>query len=440
MSQEPSNSSADASAPAAASNGSAAFVDLVSAEPLAVPLAELPADGWAPLPTGTAVRAGDLLAQTWPAGVCAPLAPIAGVVAGSARVPISHDAAVQAVLLAPANRDAPADQSTPAPAGDLHAMLRRVADLKLEKAIDELARHGVWANRWNTPDLLGQLQLCRERPIDTVLWDALDESPDLLLHHRLTVDYPLELTAGVLALAAITRAQRVWAVMAAYGEPRAWEAMRQAAAGTRLKLVAMEDHYPQSHPSLLIHALTGRHLRPSRLAAESGVLVVGAAAALAVGRCFLHQAPMLRVPIGLYDLARRRAHWLHAPVGTRWSAVLRALQIDASRVELRAGNPLRESRLSGDCVIGGGELAITAAPYERFVNPDPCIRCAWCVEGCPVAIQPAGLLEAAQQEDRRLAERYGLEACIECGICSYVCPSHLPLLTAIRGLKKLPKA
>jgi electron transport complex protein RnfC len=51
-------------------------------------------------------------------------------------------------------------------------------------------------------------------------------------------------------------------------------------------------------------------------------------------------------------------------------------------------------------------------------------------------IQPAGLLDAAQRADPELAERYGLEACIECGVCSYVCPSHLPLLGGIRKLKE----
>ena len=30
----------------------------------------------------------------------------------------------------------------------------------------------------------------------------------------------------------------------------------------------------------------------------------------------------------------------------------------------------------------------------------------------------------------------GIDACIECGICSYVCPSRLPLLPAIRVLRK----
>jgi electron transport complex protein RnfC len=226
------------------------------------------------------------------------------------------------------------------------------------------------------------------------------------------------------------------AVLAAYGDAKAWELMRQASAATRLKLVPLADHYPQSHPSLLIHELTGRHIRPGRLPAESGVLVIGAPIAVAIGRHFLNGEPMLDVPIGLHDRGRRKTHWFSVPVGMSWSQVMSHLSLLSPGLELRSGNPLREVQVSPDCVIGGGELSITAAPYQRYVNPDPCIRCAWCVEGCPVSIQPAGLLEAAQQDDPYLAQQYGLDACVECGLCSYVCPSHLPILQGIRALRE----
>ena len=89
-----------------------------------------------------------------------------------------------------------------------------------------------------------------------------------------------------------------------------------------------------------------------------------------------------------------------------------------------------------DSVIAGGELTIHVTSPERPVVPEPCIRCAWCFEACPTLIHPAFILDAAQRRDMKMAERAGIGACIECGICAHVCPSRLPLLKAIRELRR----
>ena len=100
------------------------------------------------------------------------------------------------------------------------------------------------------------------------------------------------------------------------------------------------------------------------------------------------------------------------------------------------GPPPRDVRVKRDAVVSGAELTLYAVPPQADVVPDPCIRCGWCVEACPVNIHPAALLEAVQHDDMDLADEAGLHACIDCGVCSYICPSKLPLLGGIRLLHK----
>jgi electron transport complex protein RnfC len=100
-----------------------------------------------------------------------------------------------------------------------------------------------------------------------------------------------------------------------------------------------------------------------------------------------------------------------------------------------SGHLLRNLPAHPDDVIAATELTLICTAAEEHDSPDACIRCGWCVEACPTRIHPAGLLDAAQQEDPELAHDYGLSSCIDCGICSYVCPSRLPLLESIRGLR-----
>jgi Na+-translocating ferredoxin:NAD+ oxidoreductase RnfC subunit len=405
---------------------------------LKIPIAangRLSADAIVPKPAGTKVRRGEILAEKWPQMSPAPLAPLDGCIVGAMKAKLSTRATLPAIEFEP-DSTAPVQEFIPSASAEaIRQMLHRLGKIGLAAGIERLLQCGVWADRWTCPDLLGQLRACAAKKVDIVLCNLLDESTDLLLHGELAGPFAMELAAGTLALAAIAGAQRAWAVMAAFGDPAVWEALRYAADGTSLKVVPLRDHYPQAHPSLLIHELTGRHVRPGRLPCEAGVLTLDAPAAIAVGRCFLNHEPMLAVPVGLHDKRNKTTHWLSVPIGMPWSQVLSQLSIADASIELRAGSPLRELRISADCIVSGGELSLTAIAVPRLINPDPCIRCAWCVEGCPVRIQPAGLLEAAQQDDPFLADQYGLDACIECGICTYVCPSHLPILAGIRALR-----
>src|SRR5271170_2778736 len=102
---------------------------------------------------------------------------------------------------------------------------------------------------------------------------------------------------------------------------------------------------------------------------------------------------------------------------------------------VRGGDLLRDLSLRRDAVIAGGELTLHVTAAEIPVIPEPCIRCAWCIEACPTLVHPAAVLDAAQRGDRKMAERAGIVACIECSVCAHVCPSHLTNLAAIREIR-----
>jgi len=73
----------------------------------------------------------------------------------------------------------------------------------------------------------------------------------------------------------------------------------------------------------------------------------------------------------------------------------------------------------------------TAAPAEF-----PCIHCAYCVDACPLFLNPSqlGLLARSEQYER-MADEFHLLDCFECGSCSYVCPAHIPLVQRFRAAK-----
>jgi electron transport complex protein RnfC len=64
-----------------------------------------------------------------------------------------------------------------------------------------------------------------------------------------------------------------------------------------------------------------------------------------------------------------------------------------------------------------------------------CCRCARCIDECPVRIMPAMISMAAEKERWDIAEDYDALDCIECGLCSYVCPAKRDLVHLIKYAK-----
>jgi electron transport complex protein RnfC len=305
----------------------------------------------------------------------------------------------------------------------------------LAKGIEKLIAAGVNAHRWTSPDLLGQLHMVASGRCKTVLCSALDLDPALPVQRVLASENAMDIAVGAAALGKLCNAGQVFLAVPEDMASAGVAALKAAAVATGIKLYPLPNEYPLAHPSLLIQRITGKRLKPNKSPAEVGVVMLDAPAAIAVGRCFVHDEPMLRLPFGVYDREHAKAFLVLAPIGMKIADVLAALDISQGFRELRFGHVLREMPAERDAIVGGAELTIFAAIPHSVPAVSACLRCGWCVEACPVYIHPAGLLEAAQQHDQQIAEHNGIRSCIECGICSYVCPSRLPLLTAIRGLR-----
>lgn len=63
----------------------------------------------------------------------------------------------------------------------------------------------------------------------------------------------------------------------------------------------------------------------------------------------------------------------------------------------------------------------------------PCIRCGFCLDACPMGLEPNNIgiyVEAGRGAE---TEPFGLmDDCFECGSCAYVCPAKRPLVQFIR--------
>ncbi|MCD8301652.1 MAG: 4Fe-4S dicluster domain-containing protein, partial [Prevotellaceae bacterium] len=61
-----------------------------------------------------------------------------------------------------------------------------------------------------------------------------------------------------------------------------------------------------------------------------------------------------------------------------------------------------------------------------------CIRCAKCVDACPMGLEPFLLAQLASHGLFESMEKERIMDCIECGSCQFSCPANRPILDYCR--------
>ena len=115
-------------------------------------------------------------------------------------------------------------------------------------------------------------------------------------------------------------------------------------------------------------------------------------------------------------------------------------------IEACGGLPDGDNKLLSGGPMMGKALVSTAVPVVKGTNcvtvlsgndarraeELPCVRCAKCVEVCPMGLEPYLLATLSRLGEWDRAEYEDIITCIECGSCQYTCPSHRALLDNIR--------
>ena len=67
---------------------------------------------------------------------------------------------------------------------------------------------------------------------------------------------------------------------------------------------------------------------------------------------------------------------------------------------------------------------------------DPCIRCAKCVDACPIGLNPYDMKISADVEKWDDCVKKHVMDCILCGACSYICPARRWLTASFKNAKQ----
>jgi Na+-translocating ferredoxin:NAD+ oxidoreductase subunit C len=277
-----------------------------------------------------------------------------------------------------------------------------------------------------------------EKPVDTLLVNGCECEPYLTGDYRLMIEAPGPIIAGALLAAKAGGAERI--VLAIEdNKPDAIWAMRAAAEGKGIEVVAVAAKYPMGGERQLVVAAVGRVVPTGGLPLDCGVVVINVGTAAAVARAVLRGKPLTHRVITVSGQGVNRPCNLLCPIGASYRQLINvAGGLTDQAVRVVAGGPMMGfavNDLDEPVTKGAGGITVLTRRDVGAPEETPCIRCGRCVDVCPLRLTPTRIALAARNKDWDLARRYYMAACVECGCCAYACPARIPLVQIIRAGK-----
>jgi electron transport complex protein RnfC len=278
-----------------------------------------------------------------------------------------------------------------------------------------------------------------DKKMDILVINGAECEPYLTADHRLMVEHAEGILDGAALFAAVIGVGKI-IIAIEKNKPDAIEVMRRAISGrSGFSVEAMDVIYPQGAEKQLIYALTRRKVPAGGLPMDVGVLVQNVGTALAAYEAVRFNRPLIRRVVTVTGSGIKEPKNVMAPLGTTFQDLVKfcgGLEGDAAKC-INGGPMMGVAQYSLDAAVTKGTSGLVVLRQEevsQFVS-DACIRCAACLDACPMNLNPSALSIFTERMRFEDAKEYNVMDCIECGCCAYVCPSRRPMVHHFRRAK-----
>ena len=268
-----------------------------------------------------------------------------------------------------------------------------------------------------------------------VIINGCECEPYLTCDHRVMVEHSDAVIDGLRIIMEQVGAGRGY-VGVELNKPDAISALKESAAGDpRIRVIPLEVKYPQGAEKMLIDAIFHKEVPTGKLPLDLEIVVNNVGTTAALSELFETGKPLIERVVTVSGPGVRRPANLMVPLGTPVAKVLEycgGLLPETQQVIL--GGPMMgaaQKNLEAPVIKGtSGILAFIEPP--PVVHEDPCIRCGRCLEACPIFLNPSRLSLLTRNEQVEELATLNVTDCCECASCSFVCPSHIPLVQLMR--------
>jgi electron transport complex protein RnfC len=269
-----------------------------------------------------------------------------------------------------------------------------------------------------------KLSIARAKAVETLIINGCESEPLLTADHRLMLEYSMSIIEGAHIVQSIIKAKAL-----VFAIERNKKDAAELLKGEKVVVKQLRTMYPQGSEKQLVKVLMNREVPRGGMPVDVGCAVLNVATCHAILQAVKFRKPLIDRVVTVTGDVREPKNVL-VRIGTPIRDVIDFCGgHEGTPKKILLGGPMMGRAQFSDTVpIVKGTTGIVVQDTIAYEHERACVRCSFCIDTCPMGLMPSELYAFIKHRRFGRARDYGLEECIECGCCDYVCPSRIPLV------------
>ena len=287
-------------------------------------------------------------------------------------------------------------------------------------------------------------KLRSENPVlDECIINGAECEPYLTCDHRIMLERTEEILEGLKIFSEFYN-KEVSYMAIEENKPDAIEKMektiKENSRWANLKVVSCETKYPQGDSKRLAEAVLNKIVPQNGVTNDIGVFLTNVGTTLAFYEAIIKGKSSYERVITVSGTGINTPKNILVKIGTPVKDIIDFCGgVKDNFKEIVCGGPMTGKSvfdLNSPITKTTSGLLVFTEEEVCEMEESPCIRCSRCVDHCPAHINPTDINQAILKGDVSYCDSLHADQCMECGICSFVCPAKRNLAQSVKLAKR----